>query len=170
MGTSQINDCDKEQLAIIPRSFKYIYDSLLLRHEFDLYASFLEIYNEEVMDLLSPTSAKSIAFRSILTVREDANGSIYVAGITEEKITSFEHLMRYSTFYHWDCSVLHKGSLCRTTKSTDMNLVSSRSHAVLTLLLRQRPDSSSEKCYVSKIHFVDLAGSERVKLCYLSLA
>ena len=43
-----------------------------------------------------------------------------------------------------------------------MNLVSSRSHAVFTLLLRQKPDPASEKRYVSKIHFVDLAGSERV--------
>lgn len=161
MGTSQINDCDEEQLAIIPRSFKHIYTSLMLLYEFELYASFLEIYNEEVIDLLSPSSVKSSA-RSILTVREDASGSIYVAGITEERVNSCEQLMRYC-FSRPYCSVLHKGSLCRTTKSTDMNVVSSRSHAVLTLLLRQRPDSTSEKRYVSKIHFVDLAGSERVR-------
>lgn len=94
MGTSQINDCDEEQLAIIPRSFSHIYNSLSQRYEFELYASFLEIYNEEVIDLLSPTSVKTTSSRSILTVREDANGCIYIAGITEEKINSYEHLMR----------------------------------------------------------------------------
>lgn len=67
-------------------------------------------------------------------------------------------------------SVLRKGALFRTTGSTDMNLTSSRSHAIFTLILRQKKiiineDSSQPnviKNFVSKFNFVDLAGSERV--------
>lgn len=46
------------------------------------------------MDLLAPTSMRYSSSRPILTVREDSNGSIYVAGITEEKIKDLNHLMR----------------------------------------------------------------------------
>jgi hypothetical protein len=56
--------------------------------------------------------------------------------------------------------LIQKGSLARTTKSTELNLTSSRSHAVLTLLLKR---SLQDKVVVSKLHFVDLAGSERLK-------
>ena len=143
----------EDKMAIIPRSIEFIFDRLSSKAEYDLYASFLEIYNEEVIDLLNPSVGKHNS-RPILTIREDSQGNIYIAGITEEKVTSLDQLM----------GVLHKGSLCRTTKSTEMNLVSSRSHAVLSLLLRQKPEQNSDRRYVSKIHFVDLAGSERVKL------
>lgn len=59
---------------------------------------------------------------------------------------------------------LAKGSLCRTTGSTDMNTVSSRSHAIFSVILKQnQPDQDgSTKSLTSKFHFVDLAGSERV--------
>ena len=97
MGTSQMNEYYEEQLAIIPRSFKYIYSALSLIHEFELYASFLEIYNEDVIDLFSPNSTKVNMSKNILTIREDANGNIYVAGITEEKIINYDHLMQYSS-------------------------------------------------------------------------
>lgn len=153
MGTGQVSEViNDEKLAIIPRSISYIFEQLSSKAEFDLFASFLEIYNEEVIDLLNPSMNKPNA-RSILTIREDAQGNIYIAGLIEEKISNVDQLM----------GILHKGSLCRTTKSTEMNLVSSRSHAVFSLLLRQKPEHGSEKRFVSKIHFVDLAGSERVK-------
>lgn len=78
---------------------------------------------------------------------------------------------------------LAKGSLCRTTGSTDMNTVSSRSHAIFSVILKQqRKDEDNEaengtsegsktqaiKSLTSKFHFVDLAGSERVKIALLS--
>jgi hypothetical protein len=59
------------------------------------------------------------------------------------------------------CSLLQTGSSFRATGSTDMNSTSSRSHAIFTLILRQRLGSSTE--LYSKFHFVDLAGSERLK-------
>lgn len=74
-------------------------------------------------------------------------------------------------------SSLQKGSLCRTTGSTDMNLTSSRSHAIFSIILRQDiPDEPATEGSAdgaasgggsrrlhSKFHFVDLAGSERLK-------
>lgn len=73
---------------------------------------------------------------------------------------------------------LRAGALARTTAATNMNSSSSRSHAVFTLLLRQRrlaadqdaterdADGETPEQYetlTAKFHFVDLAGSERLK-------
>ena len=60
--------------------------------------------------------------------------------------------------------LLKKGSLSRATASTDMNISSSRSHAIFSLLLRHKIQGSEEaKLVTSKLNFVDLAGSERMK-------
>jgi hypothetical protein len=86
-----------------------------------------------------------------VTIREDIAGNIYWSGVKEERCYSPDELL----------SFLAKGSLCRTTGSTDMNTVSSRSHAVFSVILKQQK-SSDEASITSKFHFVDLAGSERV--------
>ena len=127
---------------------------------FEIYTSFLEIYNEEIIDLLAPTlethhhatRAAVAAKRKSFSIREDAKGEIYLTGLREEKIVSGDEIF----------ALLQKGSLSRTTKSTEMNMVSSRSHAIFTLLLRQRREDGA-KVLASKLHFVDLAGSERLK-------
>jgi hypothetical protein len=69
-----------------------------------------------------------------------------------------------------DSSILQKGTLCRTTGSTDMNASSSRSHAIFTVTLKQSKSTLDEEnvkiansTLISKFHFVDLAGSERLK-------
>ncbi|CAO3591227.1 unnamed protein product [Absidia cylindrospora] len=89
-----------------------------------------------------------------VTIREDVAGNIYWSGVKEELCSSPEELLGF----------LAKGSLCRTTGSTDMNTVSSRSHAVFSVILKQtRPDLEDTDTLTSKFHFVDLAGSERLK-------
>lgn len=73
-------------------------------------------------------------------------------------------------FYKYNNRYLRKGSLSRATGSTDMNVSSSRSHAIFTITLKQQIENNndtkngdlSSKRFVSKFHFVDLAGSERV--------
>jgi hypothetical protein len=93
-------------------------------------------------------------------IREDIHGGIYWSGVREEPCSSPDELLRY----------LAKGSLCRTTGSTDMNSVSSRSHAIFSVIIKQQmpeedqtvPGSESKQNVISKFHFVDLAGSERV--------
>lgn len=112
--------------------------------------SFLELYNEDLLDLLNPQSKKKCEVQ----IREDINGNIYWAGVREEVCQTPEELVKY----------LVKGSLGRTTGSTDMNSVSSRSHAIFSVILKQKVRQEKEdQVIVSKFHFVDLAGSERVK-------
>ncbi|KAG0747792.1 hypothetical protein G6F57_007311 [Rhizopus arrhizus] len=110
-----------------------------------------ELYNEDLLDLLNPSRKKCD-----VQIREDINGSIYWAGVREEPCGTPEELVKN----------LVKGSLGRTTGSTDMNSVSSRSHAIFSVILKQKlpnQETKEERLIVSKFHFVDLAGSERLK-------
>lgn len=174
MGTS-LDECDRQEeggsrdstLGIVPRAIQLLLERLeeTTNKEngewFELYVSFLELYNEEIIDLLNASSQDRLdrSKRPVLTIREDPNGTICIAGIREERALSPAHVL----------DLLRQGSLCRTTKSTDMNLVSSRSHAIFTLLLRQRriryeaDGTLRDRVTCSKLHFVDLAGSERLK-------
>lgn len=83
---------------------------------------FLEIYGEEVKDLLDPLAPGRVV------IREQPGGGIAVVGAREEAVESAEEMML----------VLERGTLCRTTGSTLMNAQSSRSHAIFTVLLQHR--------------------------------
>lgn len=156
-----------ENKGIIPRAVKHIYDTLENQTEnglkYELRCSFLELYNDELIDLLNPDSHEIIRFR------DDPISGVEVYGVKEVQVTSPEELY----------SVLKKGSLSRTTGSTDMNTYSSRSHAIFTIFLKQKrpiksitqsenqdPNLSEAVNFEhlsSRFHFVDLAGSERLK-------
>lgn len=170
MGTG-LDGLDECTVGIIPRAVQYLFGRLESLFPvgvpetgefFEIYVSFLELYNEEIIDLLNPSSQDRAdrTKRPVLTIREDPIQGICIAGIKEEKTLGMDEIL--------EC--LQKGQLGRTTKSTEMNLVSSRSHAIFTLTLRQRrmvcdaDGIPSAKNFVSKLHFVDLAGSERVTL------
>ncbi|GFG22110.1 chromosome-associated kinesin KIF4B [Aspergillus udagawae] len=138
-----------------------------------LKASYVEIYNEQLRDLLLPETTP-MSDRGSVAIREDAKGRIILTGLHQVNINSFEDLMNALSF----------GSSIRQTDSTAINAKSSRSHAVFSLNLVQRKSASSitspkEKrmsmpvevfsgsdasiTVDSKLHFVDLAGSERLK-------
>ena len=146
---------------------------VLLDKNWQLKATYVEIYNEQLRDLLLPDSAP-MHDRSNVTIREDAKGRIILTGLHQVNINSFEDLMGALTF----------GSTIRQTDATAINAKSSRSHAVFSLNLVQRKDGPAtparEKRFSapvealggsdgatvtvdSKLHFVDLAGSERLK-------
>ena len=110
-------------------------------------ASFIEIYKEEVHDLLSWSATSGLA---TLPIREDASGGISLAGQQQRAVRSLADAI----------AVLTEGGRNRATGATSMNATSSRSHAVFTLSLELRIDGKS---YTPKMHFVDLAGSERAK-------
>lgn len=95
----------------------------------EVYVSFIELYQEEIVDLLNPSQTRT---RGGLAIREDGLGGVCVAGATEERVQNASDILE----------LLRKGTLCRTTKSTDMNLASSRSHAIFTLMIRQRRPAS----------------------------
>ena len=113
-------------------------------------ASFLEVYGEDVHDLLDRD-------RKSLPLREDSNGGIVIAGLTSRPVKNAAAALE----------VLNEGTMNRTTAATLMNLTSSRSHAVFTINLSQTTRSGIEGeadiTTESQFTFVDLAGSERMK-------
>ncbi|KAK6225615.1 kinesin family protein [Colletotrichum tabaci] len=138
-----------------------------------LKATYLEIYNEQLRDLLVPDHVPQHE-RGAVTIREDVKGNIILTGLRQVEINSVEDLM----------NALEFGSTLRQTDATAINARSSRSHAVFSLNLVQRksglqgPNGSDKRFSVpiesmtgsetwvttdSKLHFVDLAGSERLK-------
>ncbi|KAL2185234.1 kinesin-domain-containing protein [Thermothelomyces heterothallicus CBS 203.75] len=138
-----------------------------------LRASYVEIYNEQLRDLLSPDNVPPHE-RATVTIREDVRGNIILTGLRQVEVNSVEELM----------SVLNQGSTLRQTDATAINARSSRSHAVFTLNLVQKKNRlqtaqgaerrlsmplealTGGETFVttdSKMHFVDLAGSERLK-------
>ncbi|XP_023372300.1 kinesin-like protein KIF19 [Otolemur garnettii] len=108
--------------------------------------SYLEIYNEVIRDLLNPSSG-------FLELREDSQGSIQIAGITEVSTSNAQEIMQ----------LLTKGNRQRTQEPTATNKTSSRSHAVLQVTVHQRSRSIDlvEEVRVGRLFMVDLAGSER---------
>lgn len=136
-----------------------------------LKATYVEIYNEQLRDLLLPEHIPAHE-RSPVTIREDTKGNIILTGLRQIEINSVEDLL----------NALNFGSTVRQTDATAINARSSRSHAVFSLNLVQKkpsfPGSQDKRLSIpvdamsggeawtttdSKMHFVDLAGSERLK-------
>eukprot|EP00752_Nemacystus_decipiens_P018211 g16340.t1 len=150
---------DDERRGLIPRflfdMFMNLDADVAHRLEATTMASFLEIYGEDVYDLLSDGHAPGTK-RASLQVLEDKNG-VFVNGLSQVPVLGWEAAL----------DVLSQGVLNRTTASTLMNTVSSRSHAVFTITLTQtlkdEADPEGEpQTVTSKLTFVDLAGSERL--------
>ncbi|KAL4748947.1 hypothetical protein BDW72DRAFT_195294 [Aspergillus terricola var. indicus] len=202
MGTAGPNEQAIESSGIIPRAAQLLFEKLdgpkhsrtsstglrtpsrysvsstssfgkaTIDKNWQLKATYVEIYNEQLRDLLLPDSVPA-ADRSSVTIREDTKGRIILTGLHQVNINSFEDLI----------GALNFGSSIRQTDSTAINAKSSRSHAVFSLNLVQRKSANGvttpkEKrmsmptdlsggdqsiTVDSKLHFVDLAGSERLK-------
>jgi kinesin family protein 2/24 len=104
-----------------------------------VFVSLYEIYCNSLFDLLNQ--------RSALHAREDANKRINICGLTWHEIKNVKDLLR----------VIDRGTLQRRTGSTSANEFSSRSHAVMTISLRDEDQPKFFGC----LNVVDLAGSER---------
>lgn len=145
------------QRGIIPRSideiFNYIETYSNSNTKFMVRVSYLQIYNESISDLLKPEKQN-------LQIREDSKKGIFVEGLTE-------YAVRTPTEIY---TLLNKGANSRTTASTKMNDMSSRSHAVFVITVEQMmmiEDENGEsfsQIKVSKLNLVDLAGSERIRV------
>ncbi|XP_040894170.1 kinesin-like protein KIF21A isoform X2 [Toxotes jaculatrix] len=181
MGTGFDVNISDEELGIIPRAVHHLFKGIEERRqaaqeqgrpvpEFKINAQFLELYNEEVLDLFDST--RDMKQKSHIKIHEDANGGIYTVGVTTRTVSSEAEMMQ----------CLKLGALSRTTASTQMNVQSSRSHAIFTIHLCQvrvcASDNENEtdnrvsngnsemdeyETLTAKFHFVDLAGSERLK-------
>ncbi|KAG8072364.1 hypothetical protein GUJ93_ZPchr0006g42569 [Zizania palustris] len=173
MGTNYTGEANCG--GIIPQVMETIFkkvDALKDGTEYLIRVSFIEIFKEEVFDLLDASHAalrldsgyvaKAAApSRVPIQIRETVNGGITLAGVTEADVKTKEEM----------ASLLARGSSSRATGSTNMNSQSSRSHAIFTISLEQKKVfSASDKLACndynilsSKFHLVDLAGSERAK-------
>ncbi|XP_036064017.1 kinesin-like protein KIF21A isoform X7 [Onychomys torridus] len=185
MGTGfDVNIMEEEQ-GIISRAVKHLFKSIeekkttAIKHgvpppEFKVNAQFLELYNEEVLDLFDTTrdiDAKNK--KSNIRIHEDSTGGIYTVGVTTRTVNTEPEMMQ----------CLKLGALSRTTASTQMNVQSSRSHAIFTIhvcqtrvcpqidaenatdnkMLCESSQMNEFETLTAKFHFVDLAGSERLK-------
>lgn len=130
-------------------------DLLLDSKPWTVSVSYLEIYNEQLRDLLAVSSGSTSNSKQIM-IREDAKGNIKVVGLKEVVIDNVYDLLM----------ALEEGSRARQVNSTMMNAQSSRSHAVFSIHLTQKqldPDTGIITTITSKLNLVDLAGSERLK-------
>ncbi|KAM6173275.1 kinesin-like protein KIF18A isoform 2-T2 [Erethizon dorsatum] len=107
--------------------------------------SYLEVYNEQIRDLLVNSGP--------LAVREDMQKGVVVQGLSLHQPRSSEEILQ----------LLDNGNKNRTQHPTDANAASSRSHAVFQIYLRQQDKTASinQNVRIAKMSLIDLAGSER---------
>jgi hypothetical protein len=113
-------------------------------------AYMLELYQEQIGDLLLP--AEQTKHPPKLEIKKDAKGWVTVPNATSVELTSKSDIMQ----------IIDKGLKDRRTTSTKMNVESSRSHLIFSLVL-ETTDLQTQNVTRGKLSFVDLAGSERVK-------
>jgi kinesin family protein 11 len=139
--------------GVIPRSCESIFGAL--EHsgkysEFAVVVSYLEIYNEELSDLLLDTNSSKAKRLRVC----EQNGKIHCMGLSEKSVTSTKEIIE----------VIQKAQVRRQVAETKMNKASSRSHCLFTLRVRSKEkvdDGFIER--EGKLHLVDLAGSECAK-------
>ena len=131
--------------------FNYIETTSNENTKFIIRASFLQIYNENISDLLKPDKKN-------LQIREDKKKGIYVDLLSEWAVRTPLDLY----------ALLKRGGNLRATSATYMNDVSSRSHAVFVITVEQMTTELNEgnktQIKVGKLNLVDLAGSERIRI------
>lgn len=142
-----------ENAGIIPRSVKQVFDHLRsITDEHSVRVSHLELYNEQLADLLGPDSVSSSD--AGLRVYEDNVKGTFVNGLDEVLVRSEEEIF----------AVLDKSANKRRTAETLMNKYSSRSHSVFTITIhiKESTPDGADLLKVGKLNLVDLAGSENV--------
>lgn len=138
--------------GILPRCFEYLFATISeeiakKKSEYLVKCSFLEIYQENINDLLDPAPRN-------LQLREDMKKGVYVEGLIEETVKS-----AMETY-----ELLNIGAQNRHVSFTSMNKESSRSHSVFTLIIESKNNIEGLFNFkTSRFHLIDLAGSERQK-------
>ena len=152
-----------ENRGLIPRVLEYIFAKMKATTDADkgitylCKVSYIEIYNEQVIDLLKATTDEAGEMEHAnLTIREDKFGNVHVDGVVEESVG--DALGTYEKF--------QRGSSARRKAETRMNIESSRSHSVFTLVVESTKVDAvtgAKSRKRSRFNLVDLAGSERQK-------
>ncbi|KGN56058.1 kinesin-like protein KIN-12F [Cucumis sativus] len=142
--------------GLAPRIFQMLFSEIQKEQEnsegklinYQCRCSFVEIFNEQIGDLLDPTQRN-------LKIKDDAKNGLYVENVTEEYVTSYDDVTQ----------ILIKGLSSRKVGATTINSKSSRSHIVFTFIIESWCKETSSKCFgsskTSRISLVDLAGLDR---------
>ncbi|TDH00660.1 hypothetical protein EPR50_G00190560 [Perca flavescens] len=143
---------DPEKRGVIPNAFDHIFTHISRSQSDKQYlvrASYLEIYLEEVRDLLDPNHGNARA----LELRENPESGVYVRDLTSCVCKSIKEIEE----------VMNVGNQARAVGATDMNEHSSRSHALflITVECSQPGPDGRKHIRVGRLNLVDLAGSER---------
>lgn len=136
---------DEQQKGIIPRAFEQIWSHINRadNQTFMVTASYMEIYMEELRDLLKPNAKP-------LELREREHCGVFVPNLHSVLCKNVNEMM----------DVMNQGNKNRTTGKTNMNEHSSRSHAIFSIKI-EMCDQDTNKVNVGKLNLIDLAGSER---------
>ncbi|WCJ34284.1 Kinesin-like protein KIN-5C [Euphorbia peplus] len=145
--------------GVIPRAVKQIFDTLEGQNaEYSVKVTFLELYNEEITDLLAPEEISKVSVeekqKKQLPLMEDGKGGVLVRGLEEEIVTSASEIF----------TLLERGSAKRRTAETLLNKQSSRSHSLfsITIHIKEATPEGEELIKCGKLNLVDLAGSENI--------
>ena len=140
-----------ELRGLIPNTFRHIFQNISMNKAPEkqhlVRASYLEIYNESIRDLLAKDPKNS------LELKENADSGVYVKDLTSfvvKSVSEIDHVMQ-------------SGKKNRSVGSTLMNQTSSRSHSIFTITLEtsEMGEDGEAHIRVGKLNMVDLAGSER---------
>jgi len=139
-----------ELQGLLPRSFKHIFafiDTMSHNTKYLVRGSFLEIYNEDIHDLLSKSPKERCE------LKDHPSGGVYVKDLSAFVVKSVQEMNQ----------VLEAGLSNRSTGATNMNEQSSRSHSIFLITVEQCGLGGDGQGHirVGKLNMVDLAGSER---------
>ena len=153
--TMEGKDEPPSERGILPHAFRHVFDAVAQNVapgvESLVRASFLEIYNENVRDLLAKDQSKTCE------LKETQDRGVYVNGLTTFVVKSAREMRK----------VLEVGKKNRSVGATLMNADSSRSHSIFTVTVETSrvrpgdPPGAEPHITVGKLNLVDLAGSER---------
>lgn len=144
--------------GVIPRAVKQIFNILEAQNaEYSMKVTFLELYNEEITDLLAPEELSKFVddkSKKPIALMEDGKGGVFVRGLEEEIVCTANEIYK----------ILEKGSAKRRTAETLLNKQSSRSHSIfsITIHIKECTPEGEEMIKCGKLNLVDLAGSENI--------
>lgn len=145
------NECDIQKRGIISRAFDHIFEVINLSsdNKYLVFCSYLEIYNEQLRDLLSPSTQQ-------LQLKESPDEGVTVQNLSHHNVHNLIECEK----------LLMTGLKSRKVGETLMNAQSSRSHTIFIITIEQSKktimeDMDNRNLLKSKLNLVDLAGSER---------
>ena len=150
-----------KERGLIPRLLVELFKQIreIKEYSYEIFISYLEIYNENAYDLLDKAHSEvDIENWKKIIVYEDNYSNIMLKNLSMIKVENEQQAL----------DLLITGNYIRHISSTQMNMASSRSHAIFTCIIEGR-NLNSEVMRASKINMIDLAGSERMKANFQSI-